>query len=191
MKRLLIAIACIVLSASAFAQTADEPASRDDVILYLRTMRSHDMMQKLMEAQSSAMQQMFHDQFLKDKGEVPPDFEVHFKKAMDDLIKGMPMDQITEAMIPAYQQHFTKGDIDAMNAFYSSPVGQKVLQELPAVTQDGMKAAMPLMTKYLGEWMERMKHEFEQTSESSPGSAKGGKTPEVKKVIVTTTPADR
>ena len=191
MKRLLIAIACIVLSASAFAQTADEPASRDDVILYLRTMRSHDMMQKLMEAQSSAMQQMFHDQFLKDKGEVPPDFEVHFKKAMDDLIKGMPMDQITEAMIPAYQQHFTKGDIDAMNAFYSSPVGQKVLQELPAVTQDGMKAAMPLMTKYLGEWMERMKHEFEQTSESSPGSVKGGKTPEVKKVIVTTTPADR
>jgi hypothetical protein len=28
---------------------------------------------------------------------------------MDGLIKGMPFDEITQAMIPTYQQHFTKG----------------------------------------------------------------------------------
>ncbi len=39
-----------------------------------------------------------------------------------------------------------------MNAFYSSPVGQKVLHELPAVMQEGNQAAMPIMSKYLGEW---------------------------------------
>ncbi len=81
---------------------------------------------------------------------------------MDDLVKGMPIDEITQAMIPAYQQHFSKSDIEAMNAFYSSPVGQKVLQQLPAVMQEGSQAAMPIMSKYLGEWKDRMEQEMRE-----------------------------
>ena len=90
---------------------------------------------------------------------------------IDELIKGMPMDEITQAMIPAYQNHFTKGDIEAMNAFYSSPVGQKVLEQLPAVMQEGMQAAMPMMTKYISEWQERVKKEFGPAQKSAPAKA--------------------
>ena len=71
-------------------------------------------------------------------------------------------------MIPAYQQHFTKGDIEAMNTFYSSPVGQKVLQQLPAVMQEGSKAAMPIVSKYLGEWKDRLEQEMKETDNPSP-----------------------
>ncbi len=39
MKRLLIASIVLFHAVPALAQNADEPASRDDVILYLRTMR--------------------------------------------------------------------------------------------------------------------------------------------------------
>ena len=179
MKRLLIALACLAscFSASipAVAQAADEPASKDEVILYLRTMRSHDMFQRIMEVQSQNMQQLFRDQMLKEKGSVPPEFDAHFKKAMDDMIKGMPVDEITQAMIPAYQKHFTKADIEAMNAFYSSPVGQKVLQELPVVVQEGSQAAMPILSKYLDEWKDRMQHELREMGDDTP------KKPEVKK----------
>lgn len=160
MKHFWLALACLALCAPVLAQTADEPASKDDVILYLRTMHSHDMFQRIMEVQSQNMQQLFRDQILKEKGSVPPEFDAHFKKAMDGLIKGMPIDEITEAMIPAYQQHFSKSDIAAMNAFYSSPVGQKVLQQLPVVMQEGSQAAMPIMSKYLGEWKDRMAQEL-------------------------------
>ena len=170
MKRLLIALACLALTLPVLAQNADEPASRDDVILYLRTMHTHDLMQRVMQVQSQTMQQLFHDQFLKDKGSLPVDFEKRMKKMMDDLMKNMPMDEIELAMIPAYQRHFTHGDIEAMNAFYSSPVGQKVLEELPAVMQEGSQAAMPILTKYLSEWQERMKQEFEPAQKSSPAS---------------------
>lgn len=171
MKRLLIAFACLAFcAASAVAQSADEPASRDDIILYLRTMHSHDMLQRTMAVQTQSMQQLFHDQLIKDKGTLPADFDVRMKKAMDDLVKNMPIDDITQAMIPAYQNHFTKGDIAAMNAFYSSPVGQKVLEQLPAVMQEGMQAAMPIMSKYLGEWTERMKSELEPAQGSAPAT---------------------
>jgi hypothetical protein len=171
MNRLLIALACLAFGVtgcgSGLAQTADEPASKDDVILYLRTMHSHDMLQQVMEVQSQNMQQLFRDQILKEKGSVPPEFDAHFKKAMDDLIKGMPIDEITQAMIPVYQQHFTKTDIAAMNAFYSSPVGQKVLQVLPVVMQEGSQAAMPIVSKYLTEWKDRMQKEMKELEKES------------------------
>jgi hypothetical protein len=96
---------------------------------------------------------------------------------MDELIKGMPLDEITQAMIPTYQQHFTKGDIEAMNTFYSSPVGQKVLQQLPLVMQEGSKAAMPIVSKYLGEWKDRLDQEMkdlEKTPPKKPESAAPG-----------------
>jgi hypothetical protein len=121
-----------------------------------------------MGIQSQNMQQLFRDQILQEKGSVPPEFDAHFKKAMDGLIKGMPFDEITQAMIPTYQQHFTKGDIEAMNAFYSSPVGQKVLQQLPVVMQEGSKAAMPIVSRYLGEWKDRMAQEMKEMEKTAP-----------------------
>ncbi len=163
MKQLLIVALCLLSSTSVFAQNAgDEPPSKDDVILYLRTMRSHDMMQRMMEVQGQSMQNLFRDMVMREKGQVPAEFDTQFKKAMDELIKGMPIDQITEAMIPAYQKHFTKSDIAAMNAFYASPVGQKVLEQLPAVLQEGNQAAMPIMGKYMTDWKEQIQREFEQ-----------------------------
>jgi hypothetical protein len=159
MKRLFLAIAFAALSVTGFAQSADEPASKDDMLVYLRTMHSHDMLQKVMQVQVQSMRQLFHD-MLEKEGKLPADFDSRFNQVMGDLVKNMPMDELIEAMIPAYQKHFTKGDIEAMNTFYSSPVGQKVLQELPAVVQEGSQAAMPLMSKYLETWKGRMDDEF-------------------------------
>jgi uncharacterized protein len=165
MKRLLIAFACIALSLPCIAQNAGEPASKDDVILLLRTMQSHDMMQRTVAVQFESMRVLLRDQLMKEKGSVPADFDVRIHKVMDSLAKDMPYDEILQAMIPAYQKHFNHGDIEAMNAFYSSPVGQKVLQELPAVMQEGMREAMPIMSKYLSDWQDRMKHEFDETKQ--------------------------
>lgn len=163
MRFFCIAAVCLAFTAPLFAQSAaSEPASRDDIILYLRTMHSHDMMRKVLEVQSKSMQQLLYDQVKDQQGKVPKDFDVQFKRAMDELIKGMPVDELTQAMIPAYQQHFTKSDIEAMNTFYASPVGQKVLEELPAVMQEGQTAAMPILSKYLAEWSTRMQQEIKK-----------------------------
>jgi hypothetical protein len=169
MKALWIAILCAAFNAAVLAQTpSNEPPSSDDVILYLRTMRTHDTMQRVMEAQADSMRQLIRDRIVKDKGSVPLDFDSKFKEAMDDLLKNMPADEIVQATIPAYQQHFTKAEIQAMNAFYSSPVGQKALQELPEVMKEGMQAAMPILSAYLGQWQERMKSQLEDTGKSAP-----------------------
>ena len=168
MKRSLLGFVCLLLLTPAFAQSGDEAPSRDDVMAYLRTMHSHDMVLKVMQVQVESMRQLFRGIILKEKGKVPANFDTVFGTAMDDLIKGMPTDEIAQAMIPAYQKHFTKSDIEAMNAFYSSPVGQKVLQELPAVIQEGNQTAMPILSKYLAEWQDRMKQQLEEMKQDAP-----------------------
>jgi uncharacterized protein len=165
---LIIVFSCLfsgsLLGQSAVAQAADnDPATRDDVILLFRTMHSHDMLQKMIEVQSKTMQQLLHDQLATKEKDIPADFDARWKKMMDELYKDMPLDQMTQAMIPAYQKHFTHGDIAAMNAFYSSPVGQKVLDELPVVTQEGMQEMMPILMKYMEQWKARMQKELENS----------------------------
>jgi len=123
---LVAAILCIGFSWTALAQTpADAPASKEDVEKYFEATHSHEMMLKMLEAMSKPMRQMAHDQCAKDKENLPADCEARINKARDDMWKQIPFDEMMQAMVPTFQKHFTKGDMDALVAFYSTPTGQK------------------------------------------------------------------
>jgi hypothetical protein len=151
MKRIPIMVALfLVFCLSGFAQqtAADAPATKEDVQRYFDLVRSHDMMNKLMDAMSKPMRQLVHEQYMKDKDKLPADYESRMNQRMNDMWKNMPFDEMVQAMVPAYQKHFTKGDMDSLIAFYSSPTGQKVLRELPEVMSEAMGSMMPIMRKY-------------------------------------------
>ncbi len=84
---------------------------------------------------------------------------------VDDIDRDYPMDAILNDMVPIYQRHLTKSDADELIAFYSSPVGQKVLRELPAITSE----AMQVSTSYLQPRMEaavgKLKEKVERMAE--------------------------
>ncbi|HEX7130893.1 MAG TPA: DUF2059 domain-containing protein [Rhodanobacteraceae bacterium] len=48
-------------------------------------------------------------------------------------------EDILDKLVPIYQRHFTSEDIYGLLAFYNSPLGQKVLHEMPATMQEGMQ----------------------------------------------------
>ena len=169
MAALCLAFIAPVLSTPGFAQSSDaDPATKGDIETYLRTMHSHDMMQKTMESMLKPMHQMFSDQ-LEKNGKTPPgDAEKRFNKMMDDLMKGAPLDEMTQAMVPVYQKHFTKGDINNLITFYSSPTGQRVLEEMPAIAGESMAAMMPIMRKYMEESKDRVEQEVEEMEKNPP-----------------------
>jgi uncharacterized protein len=47
--------------------------------------------------------------------------------------------ELTDRMVPIYQRHFSAGDIDGLLKFYRSPLGQKVISEMPATMAEGMQ----------------------------------------------------
>lgn len=46
---------------------------------------------------------------------------------------------LMNGMIPAFQKHFTAEDIDGLLKFYRSPLGQKVIKEMPQVMAENVK----------------------------------------------------
>jgi hypothetical protein len=90
------------------------------------------------------------------------------------MMREMPFDEMLQAMVPAYQKHFTKGDMDALVAFYSAPTGQKIMQELPAVMAEGMEAMTPIMRKSMDKMTERTEQEIAQMMKDSPKKAGDG-----------------
>jgi hypothetical protein len=63
----------------------------------------------------------------------------------------MSTSDMFDDMIPVYQRHLSKSDVDEMIKFYSTPTGQKILREMPAMTAEGMQAMQPRMRKQMDE----------------------------------------
>jgi len=152
MKRLHLVFGMVfVISWTCVAQTStdDSPATKADVERYLQVVHSQDMMKKMMSTMTQGMHQMMHEQYLKHQDELPADYESKMTAMMDEMFANMPMDEVMQSMVPAFQKHLTKGDIDNLVAFYSTPTGAKLLREMPSIMAESMQDMMPIMTKYM------------------------------------------
>jgi hypothetical protein len=117
------------------------------------------MLKKITVTMGASIRQMLHEQYLKHQDELPADYESKMNKTMDDMFANMPWNEMLQAMIPAYQKHLSKGDIDNLVTFYSTPTGEKVLREMPAMMAEAMQDMMPALTKYTESIQTRLKKE--------------------------------
>jgi uncharacterized protein len=171
MRRLLFAVTLVLAihsMATAQQSASDAPATKEDVQKYLQVMHTKEMAKQMMDAMSKPMHKMVHDQYIKDKDKLPPDFEERMTQALDEMMNGFDWDEIIEAMVPTYQKHFTKGDLNSLSAFYSSATGQKVLQEMPAIMSEQMEAMMPIMQRQLAGMGERLQQQMAEMSKAAP-----------------------
>lgn len=150
---------------------ADAPATKEDVEAYLALVHSKEMAVNMIAAMTKPMHQMMHEQYLKNKDKLPLDFEARMNKQMDDMMKNMPFDEMLDAMVPSYQKHFTKGDMEALVTFYSSATGQKILKEMPAIMADAMQDMMPIMQKYMNN-LQLQQQVAEMLQQASPQAGK-------------------
>lgn len=164
MKHLAVASILLFAFSTAFAQSGDSnaPATKEDIENYLNVMHAHEMMEQTAGSMSKPMHEMVHQQYMKDKDKLPADFEDRMNKIMDSMFKEMPWDQMLDAEVPIYQKHFTKGDVNALIAFYSSPTGQKMMRELPQIMGETMESIMPLIQKQMESIQGRLEQEFAQ-----------------------------
>jgi hypothetical protein len=175
MRRILLtATLCAFLAAVGAARQTDgdKPATKEDVERYLEITHSRDMMKQIMDLMTKQMRQMVHEQVSKNAANLPPDSEARINKMTQDMLKDFPVEEMLQATIPVYQKHWTKADVDAMVAFYSTPTGQKMLKELPATMAEAMQAITPIMRKRMDAMTERVQREVAQMvkdSKTKPG----------------------
>jgi hypothetical protein len=122
---------------------APDAASKEDVQKLFDVMASRAQMAQMMQQMFTQMRNMNREMIKKKHPEMSDADLARRDRESEDLIKNFPMDEMLNDMIPIYQRHFSKSDIDALIAFYSSPAGQKFLRETPAVTAETMRAVYP------------------------------------------------
>ena len=136
-----------MMSASVWAQTtvsiAPDAPSKEDVRKLFDIMSSKEQVRQMMDQMFQQMRTMNREQMKKRRPDVSEEEMARLDRQSEDLIKNFPLDDMLNDMIPVYQKHFTKADIDGLTAFYSSPTGQKFLHEIPAVTGETMRVVLP------------------------------------------------
>jgi uncharacterized protein len=146
-SKLVMCLFFVWMSAGAWAQTtvsiAPDAASKEDVRKLFDLMSSKEQVRQMMEQMFQQMRTMNREQMKKRHPDVSEEEMARLDRQSEDLIKNFPLDDMLNDMIPVYQKHFTKADIDGLTAFYSSPTGQKFLHEIPAVTGETMRVVLP------------------------------------------------
>lgn len=90
------------------------------------------------------------------------------------------VEQLTAAMIPAYQHHFTADEVAGLIKFYRSPLGQKLVAQMPATMAEAAQSGQQWGRQRTAEMFSRLQKEGKlDTQGRCPGTsdAQGAGTP--------------
>lgn len=176
MKKHLAALACATafLSFPAFVQAApaSDPATVAATRQMLSAMKVRDLtMQSLRQAEQAMPQQMraMVTQMIQGDATTTP---AQKQQALDKFEKTLPrvsaavhellsdpklVDQMVDEMVPLYADTYTVDEIRQLSAFYQSPLGQKMLANMPKLMAQSMEISnrvmMPRMQKLMTQIM--------------------------------------
>lgn len=151
----LVVFACLPLAAQTADQSA-EPATREEVLKFMDVLQMKATLVRYFDGVAQQAKLGAEQGFKQKVADPTPEQIAALDKFAEGLFKDMPVDEMIDAMVPIYQKHLTKSDLDAILAFYGSPAGQKLLREQPAMMQEGMEVGGEIGRKRIGVMMQKM-----------------------------------
>jgi uncharacterized protein len=121
LKTALLVVLMLGISALARAEVSAEKRTEIDRMLKLTGM------EKLLDQMATQMITGLRGS-MKD---VPPDFWDRFAKKVHGS-------DVLELLVPLYDKYYSLEDLRAVNAFYSSPAGQRMVSTLPQIMNESM-----------------------------------------------------
>ncbi|HWI90419.1 MAG TPA: DUF2059 domain-containing protein [Flavisolibacter sp.] len=123
MKRILLVLA-LIISAQGFAQNTSSPsiAHAKELLVAMGTAKNAKQVIEMMVAS-----------YKQNMPEVPTIF-------WDEFEKELSMDELIDLVAPIYAKYYTDDELVQLTAFYRSPLGQKLTDKLPVITQESFAA---------------------------------------------------
>src|ERR1700683_5217104 len=79
-----------------------------------------------------------------------------------------PPSAITDAMVAIYARHFSLEDIQGATKFYESPIGQRMVKEMPDVSRESQTAGMQMDQKVVMQVLYGMADDYPQLKQMLP-----------------------
>jgi uncharacterized protein len=142
--RRLLAIA-VLCSITATAETPALPAEqRTEIVKLLKVSGVGDAMKPMMAQMIGMMKQQ--------GGSLPDEFWARMEKKFDTS-------ELLDLLIPVYAKHYSLEELKALNEFYATPLGRKLVISLPLIMQESMQVGQVWGQKKGQQLAEEMKAE--------------------------------
>lgn len=171
MKKWILAFA-VVLFVSVPVVHADTTSQRAIIEEILQVTKADQMMKPIYAQMRSLMEKQFVQMGASE--DLQPILKKYINKIFDVTEQSLSWQVLKNDMIAIYAQTFTEGELRGMLAFYKSPVGQSVIDKLPAVAQQSMAIVqkhMPEMQPKLLKVSEEFAEELKTAMAEKKGKA--------------------
>jgi hypothetical protein len=186
MKRFAVSVVLAILCAcplpgqqksSDLADSPTLPPTRAQVVAFMDVMQVRQRLQSTVQAQQADLKTVTHNMFNK----ALPDataaekakFETVVANALGEMFTKYPFDDVLRDMIPIYQSHFSESDLNQIVAFYSSPVGRKVLKEMPAMSAEATHVSLTRLQPQIDETMKNLGDRLQEMVNEEKGDGPG------------------
>lgn len=156
------------------ASTGNKPAqsqqaSAEQVRKLLDMLQIRDNLQITLDAMKNQMQRGSETMLREKVPQATPDQLKEVDNIVEQEFATITMDDLIHDVIPVYQRHLTRSDVEALIAFYSSPVGQKLRREEPAMMRESMEATSAGQREKIEDLLARVEVRLQQFIDSQQG----------------------
>ncbi|MBV1915783.1 MAG: DUF2059 domain-containing protein [Pseudomonadales bacterium] len=116
-----LSVFCLLIGIS--MPSFSEPATQSSVKQLMQKVGAGDMSVQMMNQMIPALKQMIPD--------AP-------EKFWTDFVSELDAGEMEDLIIPVYQKYLTEEDVVAINSFYDSPAGMKLISVQPKIMQESM-----------------------------------------------------
>jgi hypothetical protein len=143
-------------SAADAAPQAVDPAKAVEIRKLLEVMGTVKMTHQVLDQMISSFKVQNND--------VSSEFWDRFEKEMN-------LQELVDQMVPLYAKYYSLDDLKAVNAFYQTPAGQRVLAATPRIMQESMQIGQNWGRQVATRLMAELKAEKEKGPASTPAPA--------------------
>jgi hypothetical protein len=150
----------------------DQQATTEQIEKLFEVMRLRKQMESMMNMMPRVVEQSYRTEMKNINAQLPPGKRIMpqdqvaaekvMNKYMQQALSIYPVDEMIADAIPVYQRHISGFDIDTVTAFYSSPTGQRLLDEQPAIISEYMAIVMSHMQDRSKRLTDAMEAEIQQ-----------------------------
>lgn len=121
-------------------QASPEAPTEQQVLKLLELLQVEDGVKATIDAMKEQVKVGAEQNFRERVPEATPEQLKHVNTIVDQSFTELKLDDIMKNLVPIYQKHLTRADVQAVINFYTSPVGQKLRREQPAMMRETMEA---------------------------------------------------
>ena len=187
LKFALLALALVLPNVLTYAQSATPSAndpSQEQVLKLMDVMNSKQQLSSIMDSMIGQLRTNLSAQLESQLKASDAETQKAAQRALDGMVLDMKSeyntDELVKELVPIYQKHLTKDEVQSLTDFYSTPAGQALLQKMPVVMQESMEVGSEYAQRHQESLQKKISvrvEEFKKFQESQP---KPGSTEEKK-----------